>query len=254
MPTTGRPSRFLVTCEHGGNRVPAPYRALFASHQALLRSHRGYDPGALRLARELAASLGAPTVLATTSRLLIDLNRSPGHPRLYSEVTRPLPLAAREEIMARYYLPYRQRVERQVGTLLEQGFRVVHLSSHSFTPVLDEQERNADVGFLYDPTRETERVFCLHWIAALRQRLPDIRLRRNYPYAGRSDGLCTWLRRRHPGNLYLGVELEVNQRHATAGGTPWQTLRRSIVSALVEAAEMLDAHEVGLNGHPHAAA
>ena len=36
---------FIVTCEHGGNRIPAPYRPLFRGQKALLDSHRGYDPG-----------------------------------------------------------------------------------------------------------------------------------------------------------------------------------------------------------------
>ena len=44
----------LVTCEHGGNRVPKEYRRLFAGWEPVLASHRGYDPGALTLARELA--------------------------------------------------------------------------------------------------------------------------------------------------------------------------------------------------------
>jgi len=48
--------RFLITCEHGGNRIPARYRPLFACHGALLASHRGYDPGALALARDFASA------------------------------------------------------------------------------------------------------------------------------------------------------------------------------------------------------
>ena len=42
---------YLITCEHGGNRIPPRYRDLFAGCEALLQSHRGYDPGALTLAR-----------------------------------------------------------------------------------------------------------------------------------------------------------------------------------------------------------
>ena len=72
---------FLITCEHGGNRVPAPYRRLFRGRRALLDSHRGYDPGALVMARALAAAFTAPLVTSTVSRLLIDLNRSTGHPQ-----------------------------------------------------------------------------------------------------------------------------------------------------------------------------
>src|SRR3569623_2690779 len=95
---------FLISSEHGGNRIPARYRALFDGHAELLGSHRGYDAGALRLARELAQALDAPLFAATVSRLLIDLNRSLLHPQLYSEAPRPASEAVRREIWQRYYL------------------------------------------------------------------------------------------------------------------------------------------------------
>jgi len=69
---------FIITCEHGGNRIPASYRQLFRGQRALLDSHRGYDPGALVMATTLAGTFRAPLVASTTSRLLIDLNRSMG--------------------------------------------------------------------------------------------------------------------------------------------------------------------------------
>ena len=78
----------VVTAEHGGNEVPAEYRTLFRSRTKLLASHRGWDPGTLDLARRLAAAFGAPLVAATTTRLLVDLNRSPHNPRAFSEITR----------------------------------------------------------------------------------------------------------------------------------------------------------------------
>ena len=37
----------IITCEHGGNEVPAAYAPLFAGHEALLPTHRGWDAGAL---------------------------------------------------------------------------------------------------------------------------------------------------------------------------------------------------------------
>ena len=40
----------LLTCEHGGNRIPPRYRTLFQGHRRLLESHRGYDRGALAVA------------------------------------------------------------------------------------------------------------------------------------------------------------------------------------------------------------
>ena len=63
----------IITCEHGGNEVPAVYAPLFTGHEALLQTHRGWDAGALTLAQQLATAFDAPLFAATTTRLLIDL-------------------------------------------------------------------------------------------------------------------------------------------------------------------------------------
>lgn len=226
---------YLITCEHGGNRVPPPYMPLFDGHGELLASHRGWDPGALALARGLARALDAPLHYATVSRLVIDLNRSVGHPRLYGEATRGLPPAERRQILDRHYLPYRQRVEDHIRDRVDAGHRVVHVSSHSFTPELDGQARNADVGLLYDPARPGEADLARRWQTALKASTPGLRVRRNYPYTGTSDGFTAYLRKRFDGADYLGIELEVNQRVVFAGGIAWHRLLAILVASLVEA-------------------
>lgn len=226
---------FLVTCEHGGNRIPAPYRSCFVGQEALVGGHRGYDPGALAMARDLARSLEAPLIYSTISRLLVDLNRSPGHPRLHAEAIRGLPADSRQRIVARYYLPFRTKAETEIAELLAQGGRVVHISSHSFTPMLDGVERNAEVGLLYDPARPHEAALCKAWIAALKAGQPALRVRRNYPYKGSSDGFTAYLRRRFPAAAYLGIELEINQRIVLRGGRAWRRLRAQLVDSLVAA-------------------
>jgi predicted N-formylglutamate amidohydrolase len=228
------PTDVIVTCEHGGNDVPRRYRPLFAGSQRTLDSHRGYDPGAIELARELASACNATLVSAMTSRLLVELNRSAHHVQLFSEFTRDLPREAKETIITRYYLPYRTRVEQHVGAAIAAGGRVVHLSSHTFTPVLDGVVRNADVGLLYDPRRWLERDFCERWGGLLAQRIAPLRVRRNYPYRGYDDGLTTALRRRFPSGRYLGVEIEVNQKHALNAGEGWRRLRRDIVQSALD--------------------
>ncbi len=104
----------LLSCEHGGNQVPTAYRALFAGAAAALQSHRGWDPGALQFARQLARTLGAPLYAASTTRLLVDLNRSIGNRSLFSEFTRPLPAAERRAIVALHYRPHRDRAEDEM--------------------------------------------------------------------------------------------------------------------------------------------
>jgi predicted N-formylglutamate amidohydrolase len=227
--------RLLITCEHGGRRVPPRYRALFAAHEELLRTHRAWDFGALQLAREMAAAFGAPLHASSTTRLLIDLNRSIGHRQLYSEPTRSLDAAARARIAGRYHRPHRDRVSGDVHCAVAQGRRVVHIASHSFTPVLGGVVRNADIGLLYDPTRPGEVRLAARWREALVRRRPDLRVRRNYPYAGRGDGLTAALRGQHGAEAYVGIELEVNQRHVLRGGAGWAALRAALIDTLREA-------------------
>lgn len=222
----------LISCEHAGRRIPPRHRALFAGHEALLRSHRGHDPGALALARQMAAAFGAPLFYSTVSRLLVDLNRSLGHPRLYSPMIQRLPAAARRAILARYYLPYRERIEAHVTRVIESGQSLVHIASHSFTPVLDGAVRKADIGLLYDPARPGEVALCRRWQRGIEARAPVWNVRRNSPYTGTADGLTAYLRKRFGPAQYVGVELDINQKHILTRGRAWRALRETVIEAL----------------------
>ena len=223
---------FIITCEHGGNRIPAPYRGLFQGRRALLDSHRGYDPGALVMARGLARAYRAPLVTSTISRLLIDLNRSIGHPRVFSAATRGAPASLRAKIAEQHYWPYRLRVERLVRQSVSRRRRVIHISSHSFTPELDGKVRSADVGLLYHPGRRGEAELCARWKSSLAELAPQLRVRRNYPYAGKGDGLTSYLRQRFAPSVYVGIELEINQSIVLAAGRRWMALRSSLIDSL----------------------
>jgi predicted N-formylglutamate amidohydrolase len=229
-----RPARdfLLITCEHGGNRIPAPYRSLFRGAGKFLNSHRGFDAGALPMARELAAALEAPLVSSTVSRLLVDLNRSVGHSRFHFNAVRDAAPAVRAAIVERYYQPYRARAGQYVQRAVARGRRVIHVSSHSFTPVLDGAVRTADVGLLYDPARPGEVALCRRWQAALQALAPQLNVRRNYPYAGKGDGLTRELRRRYSPRAYIGIELEINQKHVTQPAHQFRAMRRAIIESL----------------------
>ncbi|MHC1789290.1 N-formylglutamate amidohydrolase [Solidesulfovibrio sp.] len=224
----------LITCEHGGNAVPEAYAPLFADLGEALASHYGFDLGALATARALARATGAPLLAATTSRLVVDLNRSAGHPRLFSAMVKALPRAERQAILAAHYHPHREAVARVVAEGLAANCRVLHIASHSFTPRLHGLTRHCDVGFLYDPGWMAEKEFCARWRRELRCLDSDLILRRNYPYRGVSDGLATALRRRF-GERYLGVELEVNQRFALGGEETLASVSEHLADALARA-------------------
>lgn len=223
----------MLTCEHAGHRVPQRYAGLFAGAEGVLESHRGWDPGALRLARLLERRLKRPLIVTHWSRLLVESNRSPTNPRIWSRFTRTLDRDERECILDHYWRPHREAVEAAVARCIARRGRVVHVAVHSFAPVLDGVVRNADVAFLFDSKRVREAAFARGWGALLRQRAPELRVRYNYPYRGCSDGLTTWLRRRHPVARYLGVELEVNQALAATPG--WRSVGEALAASLAEA-------------------
>jgi predicted N-formylglutamate amidohydrolase len=224
--------QLVISCEHGGRAVPRAYAALFAGLDELLESHRGWDAGALELGRDLADAFGAPLHAATTTRLLVDLNRSIGHRALFSEITRALPPERRQDIVDRHYRPHRQAVEGEIARFIASGLPVIHVAAHSFTPALDGVPRHADVAWLYDPSRPGEATFARAWMRQLARLAPELRLRRNYPYRGRDDGLTRALRERHPDRSYAGIELEINQRFVEQGGAPWERLKALLVDSL----------------------
>jgi predicted N-formylglutamate amidohydrolase len=233
-PRAGRASRadyWLLTCEHGGNRIPRQYAALFRGAEDVLESHRGWDPGALTLARLLERELERPLHALTWSRLLVEGNRAAHNPRIWSKFTAPLPKHERELILERWWRPHRTAVEQAVAAAARRA-RVVHVAVHSFTPVLGDEVRNADVGLLYDSRRKDEAALCRRWGAILERRAPALRVRYNYPYSGMSDGLPTWLRGLHPASRYLGVEIEINQ--ALVGAPGWRDFQHTIAASLGE--------------------
>lgn len=222
--------QLLLTCEHAGNRVPAAYRSRFRGADRVLASHRGWDPGALDLARDIGRRLGIPVLSVSWSRLLVESNRSPTNPRIWSPWMASLPPDEKARILDRYWWPHRRSVEDAVRNGVAACGGVLHIAVHSFTPVLLGERRNADVGLLYDPGRAAERRACLRWVEFLRGRAPSLRIRRNYPYRGTADGLTTWLRRRFPPSRYLGIELEVNQ--GSLAGPHRPSLTRSLAESI----------------------
>jgi predicted N-formylglutamate amidohydrolase len=205
-----KPHTFIVTCEHAVNLIPSEYQHLFTNDQDVLQTHRGYDIGACEIAEHFCQILDCPSVFASASRLLIDCNRSLSHRHCFSKWTKPLLKSDKEAIIAQYYLPYRQQVEALIQQEISLGKQVIHLSIHSFTPILNEIKRKATIGFLYDPKRLLEQQFSSLWRRQILSTTIQYQVRFNYPYRGTGDGLVTVLRKIHPESCYLGIEIESN--------------------------------------------
>ncbi|WP_114783072.1 N-formylglutamate amidohydrolase [Botryobacter ruber] len=216
--------KLLLTCEHGGNSIPPAYRALFEGHDALLATHRGYDIGALDLFNHLK-DLTPDSFFAVESRLLVELNRSVGQEDLFSGITGKLTEEEKNVLLQKHYYPFRNQVEQVVQGHMAAGNQVLHVAVHSFTPELNGEIRQADIGLLYDPERGPEHLFCSDWKKALELEAPEFQVRYNYPYLGTADGFPTYLRHKFDASQYGGIELEVNQKYAQEAHRQWHRLK-----------------------------
>jgi predicted N-formylglutamate amidohydrolase len=204
--------KLVLTCEHGGYEIPSVYKEYFKDKN-VLKTHRGYDLGALDLFHFLEP-LSDASFSSTTSRLFIELNRSLHHKQLFSEFTKGLSKKDKTEIIKDYYQPYRSAVENKIKSFIENQNSVLHLSIHSFTPQLNNKTRNCDIGLLYDSARKTERHYCKELKDELLKQDSNLNVRFNYPYLGKSDGFTSYLRTQFPIH-YLGIEIEINQKFAS---------------------------------------
>ncbi len=234
-------AQLIITCEHAGNEVPEEFQHLFEGNPEILETHRGIDIGALELTNTISAMLEKEPYLNTVTRLLVDLNRSTQSPTLFSEFTREQPLHVREKIFKNYYQPHRKKIEEKINQVIANGEQAIHVGIHTFTPIWKNEEREVDVGFLFDPRSKVEQHFCYLWRHELSKRSSELRLKKNEPYRGTMDGFTTYLRRQFSGNNYLGSEIEVNQRFTEPSlEEEWQQLQKEIGESLQETVQVFN--------------
>ncbi|MHA7943175.1 N-formylglutamate amidohydrolase [Formosa sp. 3Alg 14/1] len=221
--------KLLLTCEHGGHTIPKMFADMFKDNKTTLQSHRGFDIGALDVFNYLKP-LSDYSNFSTTSRLLIELNRSLHHRHLFSEFSKSLSPLHKERLIERYYKVYRNSVVQYISENINKGDVILHVSVHSFTPVLNDITRHCDIGLLYDPIKAEESQFCKHFKSELHLENPNLKVRFNYPYRGTADGFTTHLRRLFPDN-YIGIEIEINQKFASKNSMP-SSLKHQMYSAL----------------------
>lgn len=236
----------IVTCEHASAHVPSELKSLFSNAEAVLTTHQAWDPGALAAALDWSAFKGSPIFSGEITRLVCDLNRSASNRDLWSSWTRDLPASEKQKLLSRWYFPYRQAVELTVASLARQEIPVLHISVHSFTPVLDGNVRDVDIGILYDPGRANEKTLAREVCSELQpdadgqkvskakktKKAAPLRIRRNAPYSGKSDSFTCFFRKLYPDELYAGFEIEFNQALLERGPFPARRVAMAFDAAL----------------------
>lgn len=147
----------LLLCDHASNALPPGYGRLGLPEAEFVR-HIAYDIGAAIATRTMAAILQAPAVMTTFSRLLIDPNRGADDPTLVMRVSDGAIVPGNATIdahevadrVARYWRPYRDRIDATLSAMLATGVAPAVVSMHSFTPSMRGTARPWHVGLLWD--------------------------------------------------------------------------------------------------------
>jgi predicted N-formylglutamate amidohydrolase len=185
-----RAGRWLVTCDHATNRVPAEVNggSLGIAPEDMAR-HIAYDVGALGVARALGVLLDSPVVASDFSRLVIDPNRGEEDPTLVMKLYDGTIIPANRHVGAAeverrletlyrpYHAAYAQLAARRPDTVI--------LAVHSFTPCLKARPpRPWHVGVLYG---HADARLSQALLACLAQD-GDLCIGDNEPYAGHLPG------------------------------------------------------------------
>lgn len=151
------PGPFLIVCEHASNHFPAAFGTL-GLPPAAQKAHIAWDPGALGLARRLAANLNAPLVAAGISRLVYDLNRPPHSPGAMAARSETFDIpgnaglapAERRRRTEAVYLPFHAALHAEIARRLAAGTPPVMVTIHSFTPIWFGKPREVELGIIHD--------------------------------------------------------------------------------------------------------
>ena len=171
----------LLVCEHAGQAVPIKLNGLGVSLE-IFNQHIGYDIGAAKLTRKIAAQLNVPAILQNYSRLVIDCNRPTNQSDSIPEMSDHTLISGnlnisdedRQSRIDEIFTPFHDKISQ----LLDQNHYKLIIAIHSFTPQMNGNKRPWDVGFLFRQDQKTSRSF-MQYLSANH---PDLNIGENQPY------------------------------------------------------------------------
>lgn len=216
-------SKIVLVCEHASSHMPAEFDGL-GLPRSKLKEHIAWDIGALQVAKRLADLLDAPLVHANVSRLILDINREPGHRGSIPEISesteilanKGLSAAARSARVRSIYEPFHETLASVVGRRRFDGGPWV-ISIHSYTPIYKGFERPWHVGILHNEDMRLSTKL----LTALKQD-ESLIVGDNEPYAP-SDGVYHTIERHTASAGYVGAMVEIRNDliHDATGQSDW---------------------------------
>ena len=225
----------LLICDHASPRVPSSLGDLGLQSTSLKR-HIAYDIGAGAVATQLSNNLTTTLILASYSRLVIDLNRPTNHPdsivekidETYIPLNQGLDATARRKRLNELFVPYHKEIEMQLDRLLKSGTPPIIISIHSFSPSYGTTPRPWDVGVLWN---RDNRV-AVPLIEMLQQ--SGLNVGDNEPYSGKRLAYTLDTHCKKAGLPHCAIE--INQKHISniAGIDCWSRILTKIIPNIMK--------------------
>jgi len=215
-------SRFFLTADHAGRRVPAALGDLGVPAAEMAR-HIAWDIGIAGVTRHLSAALDAPAVLQVYSRLVIDCNRQPYVPSAFPALSEStiipgnaaLTQAERCARQSAIFDPYHSEIKRLLAARRPRN--PVYVAMHSFTPVYLGVARPMHIALLYHRNPRLS-----HRLGALLRAEGDLVVAENDPY--QVSDLTDYgvpVHAEQAGLDYLEIEIRQDLIESEAGQTAW---------------------------------
>lgn len=224
----------LLVCDHASRAVPSGLDNLGLADEVFTH-HIGYDIGAAAVAQTLSETLDAALVVAGYSRLVIDLNRPPGHPQSILPVSdgtiipgnQNLDEASRRRRVRDLFEPYHDAVNRALARVWERGTPPVLFSVHSFTPRFGNTPRPWDVGVLWNRDPRIA-VPLMEMLEARGLNVGD-----NEPYSGKDLAYTIDMHAAAAGLASCVIEINQDQLIDDAGIARWAAILDEVMKEIL---------------------
>lgn len=240
----------LIICDHASNRVPRSLKNLGMRKEDLLK-HIGWDIGGEDASLYLSKALDMPAVLASYSRLVLDLNRAPAHRECMADVSdhiqvpanKGLSKAERARRLKEIYQPYQNQIGKQVDLLLKRKKTPLLIAVHSFTPEMDGIKRPWHIAILW----HREEAIAKRVIREIRKNHPDVLVGENEPYTlndERFKGSTMCCHAEERGLPYIFVEFRQDLINTREKAHYWADLFLQAIKPVIDSPEFFRGRKI----------
>jgi len=202
----------LLVCDHASNRFPRSLGTMGLDYLNRV-SHIALDIGAGAVANAVAENLGATAVICQYSRLIVDCNRELVDDSAFLECSdsvdvpgnHDLQESEKERRASEIYWPYHNAIKDQIVRLKKHGIDPVVISIHSFTPVINGNDREWEIGVLWDKDSVTAEIFITRLVES------GYLVGDNKPYSGKdAEDFTIDFHAESDGLPHVGIEISQN--------------------------------------------